>query len=78
MQDKPAAAGAVVELSAREREVLGLMAEGLSNQAIARRLFVTLKTVEAHVSSIFAKLRIPPTDDLHRRVSAVVAYLSSR
>lgn len=63
-------------LSARELEVLALMAEGMSNQAIAERLFVTLKTVEAHVSSIFTKLGMPPSDEMHRRVRAVVTYLT--
>jgi DNA-binding NarL/FixJ family response regulator/class 3 adenylate cyclase len=63
-------------LSKREAEVLSLMAEGLTNQAIANRLVVSLKTVESHVSSIFTKLEIPPTDDLHRRVTAVVAYIT--
>ena len=67
----------VAGLSAREREVLALMAEGLSNQALAERLFVTVKTVEAHVSSIFTKLGIHPDDEVHRRVRAVVTYLTS-
>jgi DNA-binding NarL/FixJ family response regulator/class 3 adenylate cyclase len=63
-------------LSKREGEVLQLMAQGLTNQAIAQRLVVSLKTVESHVSSIFTKLEIPPTDDLHRRVTAVVAFIT--
>ncbi len=63
------------ELSPREREVLGLMAEGRSNQAIADRLFVTLRAVEKHVTSIFGKLGLPPSSDDHRRVLAVLTYL---
>jgi DNA-binding NarL/FixJ family response regulator len=63
------------ELTSREREVLALMAEGRSNAGIARRLFVTEGTVEKHVHSILAKLRLPETDDDHRRVLAVVAFL---
>jgi DNA-binding NarL/FixJ family response regulator/class 3 adenylate cyclase len=63
------------ELTPREREVLGLMAEGLSNGAIAGQLFVTLRAVEKHVTSIFSKLDLPATTDAHRRVLAVLAYL---
>jgi DNA-binding NarL/FixJ family response regulator len=63
------------DLSEREREVLSLMAEGRSNQAIGKRLFITERTVEKHVKSIFAKLRLPESPDDHRRVLAVVAYL---
>ena len=66
------------ELTPREREVLGLMAEGRSNSGIARRLWVTEGTVEKHVHSILAKLRLPETDDDHRRVLAVVAFLEAR
>ena len=66
------------ELSPREREVLALMAEGRSNAGIARQLWVTEGTVEKHVHSIFVKLRLPETDDHHRRVLAVVAYLDVR
>ncbi len=62
-------------LTAREREVLELMAEGRSNQAIAERLFVTLRAVEKHVTSIFTKLGLPASTDDHRRVLAVLAYL---
>jgi DNA-binding NarL/FixJ family response regulator len=62
-------------LSQREREVLGLVAEGLSNRAIAARLYVTERTVEAHVTQIFHKLRLPESPDQHRRVLAVLAYL---
>ena len=66
------------ELTRREREVLGLMAEGRSNAGIARRLFVTEGTVEKHVHSILGKLRLQETDDDHRRVLAVVAFLDGR
>jgi DNA-binding NarL/FixJ family response regulator/class 3 adenylate cyclase len=62
-------------LTPREREVLGLMAEGRSNQAIADQLFVTLRAVEKHVTSIFTKLRLPATTEAHRRVLAVLAFL---
>ena len=65
------------ELTPREREVLGLMAEGRSNQAIADRLFVTPRAVEKHVTSIFGKLRLPTDTQDHRRVLAVLAYLRS-
>lgn len=65
-------------LTARERDVLGLMAEGRTNSGIARRLWVTEGTVEKHVHSIFVKLRLPGTDDDHRRVLAVVAFLAAR
>jgi DNA-binding NarL/FixJ family response regulator len=65
------------ELTEREREVLGLMAEGRSNQAIADRIFVTTKTVEAHIASIFSKLELLPAPDDHRRVLAVLTYLES-
>lgn len=63
------------ELTDREREVLALMAEGRSNVAIAERLFVTEKTVEAHIASVFSKLELVPDADDHRRVLAVLAYL---
>jgi DNA-binding NarL/FixJ family response regulator len=66
------------ELTPREREVLALMAEGRSNSGIARRLWVTEGTVEKHVHSILAKLRLPETDDDHRRVLAVIAFLEGR
>jgi DNA-binding NarL/FixJ family response regulator len=64
-------------LSAREREVLELMAEGLSNSAIAARVFLTERGVEKHVTSIFQKLHLPVAADTHRRVLAVVAFLQS-
>jgi DNA-binding NarL/FixJ family response regulator len=66
---------ALDELSDREREVLGLMAEGRSNQAIAERLFITERTVEKHVKNIFGKLGLAASPEDHRRVLAVVAYL---
>jgi DNA-binding NarL/FixJ family response regulator len=66
------------DLTPREREVLAHMAEGRSNGGIARRLWVTEGTVEKHVHSILAKLRLPETDDDHRRVLAVVTFLESR
>lgn len=65
-------------LSAREREVLTLMAEGLSNGGIGRRLWVTEGTVEKHVRSILTKLDLPETGDDHRRVRAVILYLEAR
>ena len=63
------------ELTPREREVLGLMAEGRSNQAVAEKLVITLRAVEKHVTSIFSKLRLPATAEDHRRVLAVLTYL---
>jgi DNA-binding NarL/FixJ family response regulator len=63
-------------LTPREREVLALMAEGRSNQAVARELVVTERAIEKHVTSIFSKLDLPPTGDGHRRVLAVLAYLN--
>ena len=63
-------------LSAREREVLELMAEGRSNSAIAQRLYVTEKAVSKHSTSIFSKLDLAPSDDDNRRVLAVLAYLN--
>ena len=72
-RDDPLAA-----VSPREREVLTLMAEGLSNAAIGRRLWVTEGTVEKHVRSILTKLNLPETGDDHRRVRAVIMYLDAR
>jgi DNA-binding NarL/FixJ family response regulator len=66
---------ALDELTPRESEVLGLMAEGRTNAAIARAMVVTPGAVEKHISSIFGKLDLPSTDDDHRRVLAVLAYL---
>ncbi|HVU76569.1 MAG TPA: response regulator transcription factor [Gaiellaceae bacterium] len=65
------------QLTPREREVLAEMAEGRSNAGIARRLWVTEGTVENHVHNIMAKLRLPETDDNHRRVLAVITFLRS-
>ena len=67
--------GPLSELTPREREVLGLMAEGRSNQAIAESLVITLRAVEKHVTSIFSKLRLPASAEDHRRVLAVLTYL---
>ncbi len=63
------------ELTARERDVLGLLAEGRSNAAVARRLHMTERTVETHVRHIFVRLGLYDSDDDHRRVLAVLAYL---
>ena len=65
------------DLSAREREVLGLMAEGLTNTGIAKRLYLSERTVEAHVRHVLLKLSIPDTEDGHRRVLAVLAHVSA-
>ncbi len=67
----------LADLTPREREVLQLMAEGLSNVAIAERIVVTARAVEKHVTSIFQKLRLPAAGDTHRRVLAVLTYLRS-
>lgn len=66
------------ELTPREREVLALMAEGMSNAGIASRLVVTEGAVEKHISSIFTKLGLQPTEQVHRRVLAVLTYLEGR
>jgi DNA-binding NarL/FixJ family response regulator len=70
--------GPLDDLSEREREVLRLMAEGRSNAGIAGRLFLTEKTVEGYVGTIFAKLSLEPAADDHRRVLAVLTYLQER
>ena len=67
----------LAELTPREREVLELIAEGLSNQGICRKLVLSPKTVETHVHSIFGKLVLPAEPDEHRRVLAVLAFLRS-
>jgi len=66
------------ELTPREHEVLALMAEGHSNHGIAERLFITEGAVEKHVRSILSKLRLPATQDAHRRVLAVLIFLAAR
>ena len=68
---------ALAELTPRERETLSLIAQGRSNAAIARELVITLGAVEKHVTNIFGKLDLPATDDDHRRVLAVLAYLGA-
>jgi DNA-binding NarL/FixJ family response regulator len=70
-------AGPLDDLTAREREVLALMAEGRSNHSIAAELVVTERAVEKHTTSIFGKLGLPATGEGHRRVLAVLAYLNS-
>jgi DNA-binding NarL/FixJ family response regulator len=65
----------LVDLTERETEVLGLMAEGRSNAAIAEQLVISMKTIETHIASIFSKLGLEPEPDDHRRVLAVLAYL---
>jgi DNA-binding NarL/FixJ family response regulator len=67
----------LAQLTPREREVLGLMAEGRSNAAVAARLFVTEKAVAKHTNNIFSKLGLPPSEDDNRRVLAVLAYLQA-
>ena len=69
---------ALEELTRREREVLALMAEGRSNAGIGRRLWITEATVEKHVHSIMMKLRLPETDDDHRRVLAAITFLDAQ
>ncbi len=67
----------VTALTRRERQVLGLMAEGRSNNAICGELFISPKTLERHVQHIFTKLELPPSADQHRRVRAVLTWLRS-
>jgi DNA-binding NarL/FixJ family response regulator len=67
----------LTRLTEREREVLGLIAEGMSNRAIAARLFITERTVEAHSTQIFLKLGLSESSDWHRRVLAVLTFLRS-
>jgi DNA-binding NarL/FixJ family response regulator len=67
----------LAELTPREREVLGLMAEGRSNAAIGGRLFITDKAVSKHINGIFSKLGLPPSEDDNRRVLAVLTYLNA-
>jgi DNA-binding NarL/FixJ family response regulator len=69
------APGPLEDLTPRELEVLGLMAEGRSNAGIAESLVLTVGAVEKHIASIFAKLRLPQSGSGHRRVLAVLAYL---
>lgn len=71
------AANPLAALTPREREVLGLMAEGRTNAAIARRLWLSERTVETHVTGVIAKLGLPGGADDHRRVLAVLAYLDA-
>jgi DNA-binding NarL/FixJ family response regulator len=73
--ERPAPSGPLEQLSAREREVLALVAEGLTDRAIAERLWLTRKTVETHVRHILAKLSLPEDSEHNRRVLAVLAYL---
>jgi DNA-binding NarL/FixJ family response regulator len=68
-------AGPLDDLTPREREILGLMAEGRSNAGICERLVLSPRTVESHVRTIFHKLELPPAEDDHRRVLAVLTYL---
>jgi len=74
---RPRDPGPLSELTARERDVLALMAEGRSNTAIAQRLFVSAKTLETHVTRIFQKLNLVESTDDHRRVLAVLTFLQA-
>jgi DNA-binding NarL/FixJ family response regulator len=69
--------GPLAELTEREHEVLELMAEGLTNAGIAKRLYLSERTVEAHVRHVLMKLDIPESEDAHRRVLAVLAHLTA-
>ena len=75
---RPATESRLAELSERERTVLALLAEGLSDRAIAARLWLTQKTVETHVRHILAKLALPPDADHNRRVLAVLTFLRNQ
>nr|WP_239091606.1 response regulator transcription factor [Streptomyces sp. SID14478] len=75
LMDAPRAPGPLGELTGRERDVLALMAEGRSNEAIAQKLVIGGKTVETHVRNVFTKLRLEPDLREHRRVMAVLTYL---
>ena len=75
--NRPRERGPLAELTDREREVLELIAEGLSNQAIGERLFLSPKTIETHIRQIFAKLGLGEAPDSNRRVLAVLAFLRS-
>jgi DNA-binding NarL/FixJ family response regulator len=72
---RPSQKSALDVLTEREQEILSLMAEGASNGAIGDSLFLSQRTVESHVRAIFQKLDLPPTDEVHRRVLAVLRYL---
>jgi DNA-binding NarL/FixJ family response regulator len=76
--DRRRARGPLDDLTPREREVLGLMAEGRSNRAIADALTLSEKTVDTHIAAIFGKLALEPAADDHRRVLAVLAFLQPR
>jgi DNA-binding NarL/FixJ family response regulator len=77
LMDRRSGHDPLAELTARERELLGLIAEGHSNNAIGARLFLSQKTVETHIHSILLKLGLPATPDQNRRVLAVLAYLGA-
>ena len=72
---RPRGHSALDELTTREREILGLMAEGRTNPAIGERLGLEIKTIEGHVRAIFSKLGLEPAAEDHRRVLAVLAWL---
>lgn len=73
----PGPAGLVAGLTQREREILELMSQGRSNAAMCEELYLSPKTIEAHVRNVFWKLRLAPCGTLHRRVSAVLVYLDA-